>query len=811
MNNPHDTPRAPRGALLALTALLTLIAPSLADAQAPCEANEADQDGDGVCDRVDNCLAFPNPDQANNDGPGFSCGDEAACEAETQCDFVRNGNDLYLICTDREPVSWFDARETCQRLGQELVRVDDQREEELLLAALGEIDQAGVWMGYFDTAEEGTFAWVDGVQRDYTNWGNNQPSQDPIQDCVRWNRNGVWDDRDCAATAGFICEGRIDDFGDPCDPDDDNDGTPDAEDNCPLLLAQDQTDLDQDGLGDPCDPDDDNDGVLDDIDNCPRVNNPRQVNTDQGRFTCGATPQECTVETGCAVQFIGPDDYLVCTTDALERSWAAARSFCQSYGGDLVRIESAEENVRVAEMLVRRFQEPSRAWMGYSDTQREGIFEWVTPVDRLYTNWANREPNNANNNEDCAHWTDLSQWNDANCNQPRGFVCEEYSDRRGDACDDDDDDDGVPDTDDACPLRPDLAEGDCGGDFDGDGVPDIDDNCPQARNPLQEDADRDSVGDACEPDADRDGVADDDDNCPDTYNPDQVDDDGDGDGDLCSDDDGDGVSNRVDNCPDTPNPDQLDSDDDDLGDACDPDPDGDRVPDERDNCPQTPNADQRDNDDDGLGDACDEDDDDDRVPDTDDNCPLDVNPDQTNTDGGPDGGDVCDDDDDDDGTEDLYDNCPLVANPFQVNTDFFADGGDACDDDDDNDDVPDAADNCPLIANPDQRDTDVDSVGDPCDRDDDGDAVPDDADNCPLIVNPNQLDTDEDNVGDACDPEEGGGEPEDACPSGDCDAGGDAPASAGGGGCAVTPTPRAPAALWWALGGLLLALRRRRG
>ncbi len=35
-------------------------------------------------------------------------------------------------------------------------------------------------------------------------------------------------------------------------------------------------------------------------------------------------------------------------------------------------------------------------------------------------------------------------------------------------------------------------------DLDDDGVPDVSDNCPQARNPLQEDADGDSTGDACE-------------------------------------------------------------------------------------------------------------------------------------------------------------------------------------------------------------------------------------------------------------------------------------------------------------------------
>jgi hypothetical protein len=38
-----------------------------------------------------------------------------------------------------------------------------------------------------------------------------------------------------------------------CDPDDDNDGVPDAQDNCPIVANPDQHDDDRDGLGNACD------------------------------------------------------------------------------------------------------------------------------------------------------------------------------------------------------------------------------------------------------------------------------------------------------------------------------------------------------------------------------------------------------------------------------------------------------------------------------------------------------------------------------------------------------------------------------
>ncbi|MEN8241671.1 MAG: M4 family metallopeptidase [Chloroflexota bacterium] len=112
-----------------------------------------------------------------------------------------------------------------------------------------------------------------------------------------------------------------DGLGDRCDQDIDNDGIPNADDLCPLVINltngiwdecaeqekeersektdncpdhadEDQTDTDRDGLGNPCDPDDDDDGYPDTRDNCALVYNPDQADWDQDGIGTACDPDE---------------------------------------------------------------------------------------------------------------------------------------------------------------------------------------------------------------------------------------------------------------------------------------------------------------------------------------------------------------------------------------------------------------------------------------------------------------------------------------------------------------------------------------
>ena len=69
-------------------------------------------------------------------------------------------------------------------------------------------------------------------------------------------------------------------------------------------------------------------------------------------------------------------------------------------------------------------------WIGYTDEDSEGNFEWVSGSSSGYTNWNSGEPNDAGfGGEDCAvlsyfggDWNDLPCWFSFSSYQT--FICE---------------------------------------------------------------------------------------------------------------------------------------------------------------------------------------------------------------------------------------------------------------------------------------------------------------------------------------------------------------------------------------------------
>ncbi len=389
-------------------------------------------------------------------------------------------------------------------------------------------------------------------------------------------------------------------------PDQDGDGIPDADDNCPDVANPDQADTDQDGLGDACSsercdgldnngdgvvdenfPDDDSDGVANCVDDC---KNDPDNDADQDGL--------CGDEDNC------PDTANEDQTDSDSDGMGDACDPCPTDNPNDTDTDDVCDSTDNC---------PETANTDQADTDGDGMGDACDDFPN--------DPDNDADADGVGADTDNCP-NDSNPDQA------------------DADADGIGDTCDTCPY-------DSDNDADADGFCAGDDNCPNDSNPDQTDSDFDGLGDACDlcpqdglndydgdglcadvdtcpmdpdNDADSDGVCGNTDNCPNESNPDQADADYDGNGDACDpcpndaqdDIDGDGVCGDIDNCPDVANEDQADSDGDGKGDACDPcdnntdpDTDGDGTCDKIDNCPDVVNVNQMDRDQDGAGDACD--------------------------------------------------------------------------------------------------------------------------------------------------------------------------------------------------------------
>ncbi|XP_020833032.1 pulmonary surfactant-associated protein D-like [Phascolarctos cinereus] len=103
-----------------------------------------------------------------------------------------------------------------------------------------------------------------------------------------------------------------------------------------------------------------------------------------------------------------------------EGTFEEGKKICSQSGAQLAAPRNSKEN-RALQQLAKQFGK--NIYLGMSDEEREGTFQYQNGQTVSYTSWASREPN-GERKENCVELYTDGDWNDKSCEYKMLVVCE---------------------------------------------------------------------------------------------------------------------------------------------------------------------------------------------------------------------------------------------------------------------------------------------------------------------------------------------------------------------------------------------------
>jgi hypothetical protein len=421
----------------------------------------ADCDGDSLTDYEEVIIALSNPLAVDSDEDGLFDAQEVLAgsnplEADSDGDGLSDSEELepYYYLSD-DPVTWAEAKTFAEASGGHLAVITSEDELNVIKAALPAVRRTRPWLGATDMEEDGVWQWITGETFDYTRWGEGEPNNYKEQEkYLRFAKSLYWADVGDETKAAVLIE--YESGLDPLSVDTDGDGLSDVDEITLYKSNAHAFDSDGDGLSDGVEAaqglnlnlvDSDQDGISD-SDELDMGLNPLSADTDGDGLNDGD-------ELSQRYQLIHS-----LTT------WPDAKEFAEESGGYLAVLTSDDEMGEVA--TVSTNTRSAHPWIGATDAEEDGLWQWVNGETFDYTHWAANEPNNNNGSQVYLRLsTHYLRWDDEDAELKTAFLIE-Y-------------DEGLD------PFNPDT---------DGDGLTDGDEIHLYGSDARNSDSDRDGLSDS---------------------------------------------------------------------------------------------------------------------------------------------------------------------------------------------------------------------------------------------------------------------------------------------------------------------------